>query len=153
MGERRIVRVGSKKERYLIYLPIGRIYIWRSCWTIGIKQRSSSNTLMRSSPNSACQRVPDHDRSQEIQNIEKLVAKPGTRYIPTFQMVLGTDVMVQIVSNITRYLEERNAKISTLISVEDIRRDHGGFKLIAIRGEFYVKKLLIASGRGGGKMV
>ncbi|MEM1628202.1 MAG: NAD(P)/FAD-dependent oxidoreductase [Desulfurococcaceae archaeon] len=92
--------------------------------------------------------MPDPKKSK---NIEKLAAKAGAKYIPTPQRVLGTDVMVQIVSNMTRYLEERNVKISTLTSVEDIRRDQGGFKLITNRGEFYVKKLLIAPGRGGAK--
>ncbi|MEM0233318.1 MAG: hypothetical protein QXL22_04785 [Candidatus Nezhaarchaeales archaeon] len=35
VGERRIARVGSKKERYLIYLPIERNYIWRRLWESG----------------------------------------------------------------------------------------------------------------------
>ncbi|MEM1644144.1 MAG: hypothetical protein QXV30_04365 [Desulfurococcaceae archaeon] len=35
VGERRIARVGSKKERYLIYLPLERNYIWRKLWELG----------------------------------------------------------------------------------------------------------------------
>lgn len=35
VGERGIARVGSKKERYLIYLPTERNYIWRKLWESG----------------------------------------------------------------------------------------------------------------------
>jgi hypothetical protein len=35
VGERRVARVGSKKERYLVYLPVERNYLWRRLWESG----------------------------------------------------------------------------------------------------------------------
>jgi len=90
--------------------------------------------------------TPDPKRAKHI---EKLAAKAGAKYIPTPQRILGTEVVIKIVDNITSYLEDKGVKIYSFTSVEDVERGEGGFKLKTNRGEFHARKLLIAPGRGG----
>jgi uncharacterized FAD-dependent dehydrogenase len=90
--------------------------------------------------------TPDPRRARRI---EKLAAKAGAKYIPTPQRVLGTEIVIKIIANITKHLEEMGVRIYSLTSVDDVERDQGVFKLKTNRGEFYAKKLLIAPGRSG----
>lgn len=92
--------------------------------------------------------VPDDEKSR---NIERLAAKAGAKYIPTPQRVLGTDVMVKVIANITSFLENRGVKVMTATSVEDIKKEDGTFKLLTSSGEIHAKKVLIAPGRGGAR--
>lgn len=90
--------------------------------------------------------VPDPRKARRI---EKLAARAGAKYIPTPQRVLGTEVVVKIIANITKHLEESGVKIYSLTSVEDVEKTPGGFRLKTTRGEFYAKRVLLAPGRSG----
>jgi len=90
--------------------------------------------------------VPDPRKARRI---EKLAARAGAKYIPTPQRVLGTEVVVKIIANITKHLEESGVKIYSLTSVEDVEKSPGGFRLKTARGDFYAKRVLLAPGRSG----
>ncbi len=90
---------------------------------------------------------------RKAKRVEKVAAKAGAKYIPTPQRVLGTEVVIKIVANITRYLEENGTRIYSLTSVEDIEREGSVFKLRTTRGEFYAKRVLLAPGRGGAEWI
>ena len=89
---------------------------------------------------------PDYKR---IKSIERLAAKAGAKFIHTPQRVLGTENVIKIVENITKFLEENNVKIYTFTSVNNIIEDRGFFRLETSRGEYYAKRVIIAPGRGG----
>ena len=86
---------------------------------------------------------------KKARRIEKLAARAGAKYIPTPQRVLGTEVVIKVISNMTNHLESSGVKIFTETSVEDIEKTQGGFTLKTSRGEFRVKALIVAPGRGG----
>lgn len=89
---------------------------------------------------------PDPKR---VRAVERLAAKAGAKFVPTPQRVLGSEVVVKVVDNITRYLEENNVKFHTFTQVYSISREQGVFKLYTTRGEFTTRKVLLAPGRGG----
>lgn len=89
---------------------------------------------------------PDPKR---VRLVERLAAKAGAKFIPTPQRILGSEVVIKVVDNMTRYLEENGVKFYTFTQVHSISREQGGFKLFTNRGEFIAKKVLLAPGRGG----
>ena len=90
--------------------------------------------------------VPD---SKKARQIEKLAAKAGAKYIPTPQRILGTEVVVNIVSEITRYLEKSGVDIYSFTNVVAIDKTSGSFRLKTNRGDFQARRILLAPGRGG----
>ncbi len=92
--------------------------------------------------------VPDEKKVTEL---ERLAAKAGAKYVPTPQRVLGTEVVVNITNNITKYLEGMGVKFVVETFVKDVYKVEGKFKLITDRGEYLVRKVLLAPGRGGAK--
>ncbi|MBE9391156.1 NAD(P)/FAD-dependent oxidoreductase [Fervidicoccus fontis] len=92
--------------------------------------------------------VPNDKKSRII---ERLAAKAGAKYIPTPQRVLGTDVMVKVISNITGFLEKNEVKIMEGTDVKDLKKENGQIKLITDKGEIFAKKVLLAPGRGGAR--
>lgn len=92
--------------------------------------------------------IPDEKKVTEL---ERLAAKAGAKYVPTPQRVLGTEVVVSVTNNITKYLEGMGVKFAVETSVEDVSKVDGGFKLTTDKGEYLVKRVLLAPGRGGAK--
>lgn len=90
--------------------------------------------------------VPDREK---ITMLERLAAKAGAKYVPTPQRIIGTDVMIKVVSNITAYLERSGVRIFSETSVHDVRRDENLFKLVTDKGEFTARRVLLAPGRSG----
>lgn len=90
--------------------------------------------------------VPDKEK---ITFLERLAAKAGAKYIPTPQRIVGTDIMVKVIDNLSTYLEKKGVRILTETSVTDVVRCDGGFKLSTSRGEFTASRILLAPGRGG----
>ncbi|MEM0218646.1 MAG: NAD(P)/FAD-dependent oxidoreductase [Desulfurococcaceae archaeon] len=91
--------------------------------------------------------VPD---SKKTKSIEKLAAKAGAKYIPVPQRVLGTENVIKVVENITRFLENAGVSIFTLTPVERVEKSQEGlFKLTTTRGDYYARRVLLAPGRGG----
>ncbi|MEM1880143.1 MAG: NAD(P)-binding protein, partial [Desulfurococcaceae archaeon] len=91
--------------------------------------------------------VPD---SKKTKSIEKLAAKAGAKYIPVPQRVLGTENVIKVVENITRFLENAGVFIFTLTPVERVEKSQEGlFKLTTTRGDYYARRVLLAPGRGG----
>ncbi|MEM4976550.1 MAG: NAD(P)/FAD-dependent oxidoreductase [Desulfurococcaceae archaeon] len=91
--------------------------------------------------------VPDPKKTKSI---EKLAAKAGAKYIPVPQRVLGTENVIKVVENITRFLENAGVSIFTLTPVERVEKSQEGlFKLTTTRGDYYARRVLLAPGRGG----
>ncbi|MEM1695187.1 MAG: NAD(P)/FAD-dependent oxidoreductase [Desulfurococcaceae archaeon] len=91
--------------------------------------------------------VPD---PRKTKSIEKLAAKAGAKYIPVPQRVLGTENVIKVVENITRFLENAGVSIFTLTPVERVEKSQEGlFKLTTTRGDYYARRVLLAPGRGG----
>lgn len=90
---------------------------------------------------------------RKAKRVEKLAAKAGAKYIPTPQRVLGTEVVIKIISNITRYLEDKGVKILSLTSVNDVEKESELFKLKTSQGDFYGKRVLLAPGRSGAEWI
>ncbi|MEM2005055.1 MAG: NAD(P)/FAD-dependent oxidoreductase [Zestosphaera sp.] len=90
--------------------------------------------------------VPDREK---IATLERLAAKAGAKYIPTPQRIIGTDVMIKVVDNMTTYLETKGVKVFSETAVYDIRKDGALFKSLTDKGEFTSRKVLLAPGRGG----
>ncbi|MEM2025958.1 MAG: NAD(P)/FAD-dependent oxidoreductase [Desulfurococcaceae archaeon] len=89
--------------------------------------------------------------TKKIRSIEKLVAKAGAKFIPATQRVLGSENVIKVVYNITKFLEENNVKIFSFTSVIDIANDQDIYKLNTSSGDFYAHKVLLAPGRGGAR--
>ncbi|MEM2014015.1 MAG: NAD(P)/FAD-dependent oxidoreductase [Desulfurococcaceae archaeon] len=91
--------------------------------------------------------VPDPKKTKSI---EKLAAKAGAKYIPVPQRVLGTENVIKVVKNTTRFLENAGVSIFTLTPVERVEKSQEGlFKLTTTRGDYYARRVLLAPGRGG----
>ncbi len=90
--------------------------------------------------------VPDKEK---ITALERLAAKAGAKYIPTPQRIVGTDVMIRVVDNLSTYLEKKSVRIFTETSVVEVLKGDGIFKLSTTRGEFTARRVLLAPGRGG----
>lgn len=90
--------------------------------------------------------VPDKEK---ITLLERLAAKAGAKYIPTPQRIIGTEVMIKVIDNLSSYLERKGVRILTETSVVDITRSDGIFELSTTQGEFTARRILLAPGRGG----
>ncbi|MEM1642428.1 MAG: NAD(P)/FAD-dependent oxidoreductase [Desulfurococcaceae archaeon] len=91
--------------------------------------------------------VPD---PRKTKSIEKLAAKAGAKYIPVPQRVLGTENVIKVVKNTTRFLENAGVSIFTLTPVERVVKSQERlFKLTTTRGDYYARRVLLAPGRGG----
>ena len=90
--------------------------------------------------------VPDKEK---ITLLERLAAKAGAKYIPTPQRIVGTEIMIKVIDNLSSYLERKGVRILTETSVADIVRSDGVFKLSTTQGEFTARRILLAPGRGG----
>lgn len=88
---------------------------------------------------------------KKIRNIERLAAKAGAKFVPTPQRVLGSENVIKVVYNMTKFLEENNVKIFPFTSVTDINADQDFYRLQTSNGEFYARKVLLAPGRGGAR--
>ncbi|MEM0247078.1 MAG: NAD(P)/FAD-dependent oxidoreductase [Desulfurococcaceae archaeon] len=86
---------------------------------------------------------------RKVRVVERLAAKAGAKFIPTPQRVLGTENVIRVVENITKFLEESGVKIHTFTTVLEVSRDQGFFKVVTSKGDFYTRRVLLAPGRGG----
>jgi len=90
--------------------------------------------------------VPDKEK---ITLLERLAAKAGAKYIPTPQRIVGTDVMIRVIDNLSTYLEKKGVRIFTETSVAEVMKHDSSFKLSTSQGEFTARRILLAPGRGG----
>ncbi|MEM2681904.1 MAG: FAD-dependent oxidoreductase, partial [Zestosphaera sp.] len=90
--------------------------------------------------------VPDKEK---ITLLERLAAKAGAKYIPTPQRIVGTDVMIRVIDNLSTYLEKKGVRIFTETSVAEVMKHDSNFKLSTSQGEFTARRILLAPGRGG----
>ncbi len=90
--------------------------------------------------------VPDENIAKEF---ERRAIRVGAVFIPVAQRYIGTDYSIEIIENITKYLEKRNIRILARTEVIDVEKANGKFRLKTTAGTVESKFVILAPGRSG----
>ncbi|MEM1619587.1 MAG: NAD(P)/FAD-dependent oxidoreductase [Fervidicoccaceae archaeon] len=87
--------------------------------------------------------------SEEVSELERLVAKTGAKFVPTPQRVLGSEGTLKVTENMHSFLEKAGVKFFLNTFVARVRSSGRAFLLETNSGTIAARFVLLAPGRSG----
>ncbi len=86
---------------------------------------------------------------ERVNELERLAAKAGAKFIPTPQRHIGSENTPRVIENMTRYLEDSGVEFLLSTRALDVVKNDGLFNVETSRGVFTAKYVVLAPGRSG----